>query len=89
MDWMYAVCSTTARRGALDWAPEFYKATKPVFERLYESVESGEETRRSLAENSRPDYRERFEKELSEIRESEMWRAGKTVRSLRPENQTA
>ncbi|TPX59128.1 ketol-acid reductoisomerase (NADP+) [Spizellomyces sp. 'palustris'] len=86
MDWMYANCSTTARRGALDWAPEFYKATKPVFEALYESVENGSETKRSLEENSRPDYRERLEAELREIRESEMWRAGRTVRSLRPEN---
>lgn len=32
MDWMYENCSTTARRGALDWAPRFYTATKPVFE---------------------------------------------------------
>ncbi|KAJ3298450.1 ketol-acid reductoisomerase mitochondrial precursor [Rhizoclosmatium globosum] len=87
MDWMYANCSTTARRGALDWAPEFYKASKPVFQRLYESVANGSESQRSIDENGRPDYRERFEAELKEIRESEMWRAGVTVRSLRPENQ--
>ncbi|KAI8589231.1 6-phosphogluconate dehydrogenase [Geranomyces variabilis] len=87
MDWMYANCSTTARRGALDWAPKFYSATKPVFEELYARVEDGSETARSLEENSRPDYRERLEEELREIRESEMWRAGKTVRGLRPENQ--
>ncbi|KAJ3236982.1 Bifunctional acetohydroxyacid reductoisomerase [Chytriomyces hyalinus] len=87
MDWMYANCSTTARRGALDWAPEFHKATKPVFQRLYESVANGSESQRSITENGRPDYRERFEAELKEIRESEMWRAGVTVRSLRPENQ--
>ncbi|KAJ3254866.1 Bifunctional acetohydroxyacid reductoisomerase [Boothiomyces macroporosus] len=87
MDWMYAVCSTTARRGAIDWAPEFYTATKPVFERLYESVENGTETRRTLTENARPDYRQRLEAELKEIADQEMWRAGKTVRSLRPENQ--
>ncbi|KAJ3041397.1 Bifunctional acetohydroxyacid reductoisomerase [Rhizophlyctis rosea] len=87
MDWMYANCSTTACRGALDWAPEFHKATKPVFERLYASVETGEETRRSITENSRPDYRERLEKELKEIADSEMWRVGVTVRGLRPENQ--
>ncbi|KAI8825816.1 ketol-acid reductoisomerase [Fimicolochytrium jonesii] len=86
MDWMYANCSTTARRGALDWAPKFYDATKPVFEELYARVEDGSETRRSLEENSRPDYRERLEEELRQIRESEMWRAGKTVRGLRPEN---
>ncbi|KAI9349432.1 mitochondrial ketol-acid reductoisomerase [Zopfochytrium polystomum] len=87
MDWMYDNCSTTARRGALDWAPEFYAATKPVFERLYAAVANGSESQRSIDENSRPDYRERLEKELKEIRESEMWRAGVTVRSLRPENQ--
>ncbi|KAI8804860.1 ketol-acid reductoisomerase [Cladochytrium replicatum] len=86
MDWMYANCSTTARRGALDWAPQFYEATKPVFQRLYASVENGSETRRTLEENSRPDYRERLEAELKEIADSEMWRAGVTVRSLRPEN---
>ena len=70
----------------MDWAPEFYKATKPVFKRLYESVENGTETRRTLTENARPDYRERLEAELKAIRDSEMWRAGVTVRSLRPEN---
>ena len=84
---MYANCSTTACRGALDWAPEFHKATKPVFERLYASVETGEETRRSITENGRPDYRERLEKELKAIADSEMWRVGVTVRGLRPENQ--
>jgi ketol-acid reductoisomerase len=71
----------------LDWAPEFYSATKPVFERLYAAVANGSESQRSIDENSRPDYRERLEAELKEIRESEMWRAGVTVRSLRPENQ--
>ncbi|KAK9718459.1 Bifunctional acetohydroxyacid reductoisomerase [Basidiobolus ranarum] len=86
MDWMYSNCSTTAQRGALDWWKPFYKATKPVFEELYESVANGSETRRSLDKNSKPNYREELEKELEEIRESEMWRAGKTVRSLRPEN---
>eukprot|EP00121_Abeoforma_whisleri_P003530 Awhi_evm1s3170 len=87
MDWMYANCSTTAQRGALDWAPKFHVATKPVFKELYESVTSGEETRRSLRSNSDPMYRENLEKELKEIRESEMWRAGVTVRGLRPERQ--
>jgi ketol-acid reductoisomerase len=86
MDWMYANCSTTARRGALDWAPEFYKVTLPVFKRLYDSVEKGAETRRTLEENVRPDYRERLQGELDEIKNSEMWKAGVTVRSLRPES---
>ena len=83
---MFANCSTTAQRGAIDWAPEFFKATKPVFEKLYAEVENGNETRRTLDVNSRDDYREILESELKEIRESEMWKAGKTVRSLRPEN---
>jgi ketol-acid reductoisomerase len=87
MDWMYANCSTTAQRGALDWFKKFRDASKPVFEQLYKSVETGEETRRTLDANSRPDYRQQLEKELKEIADSEMWQAGKAVRALRPENQ--
>ncbi len=86
MDWMYANCSTTAQRGALDWRHRFREAVKPVFEELYESVVSGNETRIVLEANSAPDYRERLDKELSEMRDSEMWRAGAAVRALRPEN---
>ncbi|CAG8606668.1 8910_t:CDS:2, partial [Cetraspora pellucida] len=86
MDWMYASCSTTAQRGALDWYKPFHDATKPVFEKLYASVADGTETRRTLEKNSSPKYREELEEELKEIRESEIWKAGRTVRSLRPEN---
>ena len=86
MDWMYANCSTTAQRGALDWSPRFRDAVAPVFEQLYTSVVSGEETRRTLECNSTPDYRERLDKELKVIHDSEMWRAGAAVRALRPEN---
>ena len=89
MDWMYANCSTTAQRGALDWWKKFRDATAPVFKELYESVASGKESQRSIDSNSKTDYRENLEVELKELRESEMWQAGKTVRSLRPENQTA
>src|SRR6516165_2117895 len=85
MDWMYANCSTTAQRGALDWFKAFRDASKPVFEELYRKVEAGDETRRVLEANSRKDYREQLEKELKAIAESEMWQAGKVVRSLRPE----
>jgi len=85
MDWMYANCSTTAQRGALDWFPRFRDAVKPVFEELYKSVAAGEEAQRSIDSNSQPDYREKLEEELRELRESEMWKAGKVVRSLRPE----
>src|SRR5690606_1427515 len=87
MDWMYANCSTTAQRGALDWWKKFRDATRPVFEELYESVAAGKEAAKSIESNSKPDYREKLEAELAELRDSEMWQAGKTVRSLRPENQ--
>ena len=85
MDWMYANCSTTAQRGALDWFAKFRDASKPVFEKLYQSVANGTETKRVLEANSRPDYREQLEKELKEVAASEMWEAGKVVRALRPE----
>jgi ketol-acid reductoisomerase len=85
MDWMYANCSTTAQRGALDWFKRFRDATRPVFEELYQKVAGGEETRRVLEANSRKDYREQLEKELKAVADSEMWQAGQVVRSLRPE----
>lgn len=85
MDWMYANCSTTAQRGALDWMTPFHDAVKPVMERLYKSVADGVEAQHSIDSNSKADYREGLEKELKELRESEMWQAGATVRSLRPE----
>ena len=87
MDWMYANCSTTAQRGALDWWKKFRDATMPVFQELYESVATGNEAAISIASNGQADYREKLEVELKELRESEMWQAGQTVRSLRPENQ--
>jgi ketol-acid reductoisomerase len=85
MDWMYANCSTTAQRGALDWFMQFRDASKPVFEELYRKVAEGDETRRVLEANSRSDYRQQLEKELKAVAESEMWQAGTVVRSLRPE----
>ena len=86
MDWMYANCSATAQRGALDWRHRFRKAVTPVFKKLYKSVVSGKETQIVLDSNSAPDYQEKLGEELREIRESEMWSAGAAVRSLRPEN---
>ena len=86
MDWMYANCSTTAQRGALDWMTPFHDATKPVFEKLYKEVASGNEAQRSIDSNSQPDYREKLEAELKALRESEMWQTGAVVRKLRPEN---
>lgn len=85
MDWMYANCSTTAQRGALDWWGRFRDAVAPVFEDLYNSVAAGEEAQRSIDSNSKSDYRLHLEEELSALRESEMWQAGRTVRGLRPE----
>lgn len=86
MDWMYANCSTTAQRGALDWWKKFRDATRPVFENLYNEVESGNEAQRSIDSNSKPGYREGLQKELQELHDSEMWRTGDVVRKLRPEN---
>ena len=86
MDWMYANCSTTAQRGALDWMGPFHDAIKPVVQKLYASVKSGHEAQISIDANSKPDYREGLEKELKALRESEMWRTAVTVRALRPEN---
>ena len=86
MDWMFANCSTTAQRGALDWAPKFKRAVMPVFRELYKRVKNGAEARRVLRINRRADYRERLDAELAVIHNSEMWRAGETTRALRPEN---
>ncbi|MDE6265927.1 MAG: ketol-acid reductoisomerase [Muribaculaceae bacterium] len=86
MDWMYANCSTTAQRGALDWMGPFHDAIKPVVQELYASVKSGEEAQKSIDSNSQPDYREKLNEELRQLRESEMWQAAATVRQLRPEN---
>ena len=85
MDWMYANCSATAQRGALDWKPKFKAATLPVFKDLYKRVRSGEETRVVLEKTSGANYRDQLEVELKEIRDSEMWQAGAQVRSLRPD----
>ena len=86
MDWMYANCSTTAQRGALDWWKRFRDATKPVFEELYREVAAGNEAQHSIDLNSKPDYREKLDEELRQMRESEMWQTGAVVRKLRPEN---
>jgi len=86
MDWMYANCSTTAQRGALDWWKKFRDAVSPVFDELYGRVKSGEEAQVSIDANSQSDYRVKLEKELKELKDSEMWRTGATVRGLRPES---
>jgi len=86
MDWMFAACSTTAQRGALDWAQRFETAVKPLFELLYRDVKEGVETKRVLDTCSAPDYREKLQQELDGWKNSEMWKAGAAVRALRPEN---
>jgi ketol-acid reductoisomerase len=85
MDWMYSNCSTTAQRGALDWAPRFKNVLKPVINDCYEKVVSGEEAKISISSNSRDDYRKQLNKELDEINNQEMWLAGRELRALRPE----
>lgn len=84
MDWMYANCSTTAQRGALDWWKKFRDAVYPIFEELYESVETGKETKITIEANQKSDYRINLEKELKELRNSELWKTGSEVRKLRP-----
>ena len=86
MDWMYANCSTTAQRGALDWMTPFHDAIKPVMYQLYDSVKTGKEAQRSIDSNSQPDYREKLNAELKALHDSEMWRTAEVVRQLRPEN---
>ena len=84
MDWMFANCSATAQRGALDWKPKFKKAVMPVFKELYERVAGGVEAARVLRACGKPDYQQQLGKELAEIGNSEMWQAGKATRALRP-----
>ena len=83
-DWLLANCSTTAQRGALDWKDAFKKAVQPVLDKLYKSVASGKEAERVIKKNSQKNYRKDLEKELLQIRNSEMWQTGAQVRKLRP-----
>ncbi len=86
MDWMYANISTTAQRGALDWKGKFKKRVLPLFEQVYKQVADGTEAKIVLEKNSKPNYRKGLEKELAQMRNSEMWKVGKKIRELRPEN---
>jgi ketol-acid reductoisomerase len=86
MDWMYANCSATAQRGALDWRPKFKAAVLPVFEELYNKVKSGEECIRVLKSTGAPNYKELLDAELKEMGNTELWRTGAAVRKLRPGN---
>jgi len=84
MEWMYANCSSTAQRGALDWAPKFKKAVAPLFKQLYQSVKDGIETERVIKCLGGPDYQEILHKELQALGNKEIWVAGRAVRALRP-----
>jgi len=84
MDWMYANCSTTAQRGALDWRHKFREAVEPVFDDLYDSVASGREAEIAIKKGQDPDYRKKLDEELKELRDSEIWQTGTQVRKLRP-----
>lgn len=84
MDWLYANCSTTAQRGALDWAPTFEEVLKPVIQDCYTSVKDGTEADIVIKENSSVDYRKKLNKELAEIDSQELWQAAKVLRNLRP-----
>jgi ketol-acid reductoisomerase len=84
MDWMYNNCSETARIGALRWRKRFREGTQPIFDSLYDLVATGEETRIVLDKSKAADYRQKLCDELKEMGNSEMWRAGAAVRSLRP-----
>jgi len=84
MDWMYSNCSATAQRGALDWKPKFKKATLPVFKDLYARVKDGRECARVLSACGGANYQKLLQKELDQLHNSEMWRAGAAVRALRP-----
>ena len=49
-------------------------------------VASGREAERVIEACGARNYQKALGKELAELRNSEMWRAGAAVRSLRPEN---
>ncbi len=83
MDWLYANCSTTAQRGALDWAPKFTKVLKPVIQECYESVKNGEEVKTVIDKNSDPAYRQKLDQELAILKNQELWRAASELRRYR------
>jgi ketol-acid reductoisomerase len=84
MDWMYENCSTTAQRGALDWWKKFRDINISLFRELYKDVASGKEAERTISLNSKSNYRDLLNKELKEIKDSELWKAGEEIRKLRP-----
>ena len=83
MDYMFSECSTTAQRGALDWYKRFEELNKPLIREIYDRVEDGSEVRRVLEANSDPEYKDKFNEELEEINNQEIWRVGRVIRELR------
>ena len=87
MEWMYANCSSTAQRGALDWMVRFRDAVAPLFAELYDKVANGTETRRVIDSLGRPDYQDVLHTELTALANKEIWQTGRAVRALRPKEQ--
>ena len=83
MDWLYSNCSTTAQRGALDWAPIFEKQIGEIINHCYDEVENGNEADNVIKNNSNVLYRENLNKELENINNQELWKTAKQLRELR------
>jgi len=84
MDWLYANCSTTAQRGALDWAPRFEEVLKPVISDCYNNVLNGVETENVINSNSDQNYRRKLNNELYNMGKHELWQVASKLRDLRP-----
>lgn len=82
MDWLYANCSTTAQRGALDWAPKFEEKLIPMIEECYQSVKDETEVRNVIEANSDGNYRKKLDKELEEMASQELWSVFRQIRKL-------
>lgn len=83
MDWLYSNCSTTAQRGALDWAPKFEETLTPLIEECYDSVISNKEVERVIQSNSDVNYRDNLNNELEAIANQEMWDVGRQLREIK------
>lgn len=85
MDWMFSNCSSTAQRGALDWAPIFEQTLSPVIDYCYQNIVNGKETERVIEYNSKKNYKEKLEEELNDISRQELWVTAKEMRKFRVE----
>lgn len=82
MDYLYRNCSTTAQRGAIDWAPIFEQNVYPIMEKCYEQVVSGEEAKKVIQSNTDIDYRNKLNKELDDISNSELWTVSRQYKNI-------